>query len=108
MMKNPKISADAVAEESILDMVKMAAELDEHRYYLEKNIAIRTEQLLKRITLIESCNETLCAKLAAASKELETLKQQLACSSQVRELPQLYLMNHQSLQEEWSEHAAAV
>jgi hypothetical protein len=108
MMKNPKFAADAVAEESILDMVKMAAELDEHRYYLEKNIAIRTEQLLKRITLLESCNETLCAKLAAASKELETLKQQLASHSHVRELPQLYLMNHQTHQEEWSEHATVV
>jgi hypothetical protein len=108
MMQNPQLVPDAVAEESILDMVKMAAELDEHRYYLEKNIAIRTEQLVRRITLLESCNETLCEKLATANTELETLKQQLACHNPVCELPQLYLMNHQTHQDEWIDHATAV
>jgi len=86
----------------------MAAELDEHRYFLEKTVAIRTEQLLRRITLLESCNETLCAKLASTNKEFDTLKQQLASRSAARELPQLYLMNHQIPQDEWSEHATVV
>lgn len=107
-MRNPKLVADAVSGESILDMVKMAAELDEHRYYLEKNIAIRTEQLLRRVTLLESCNEALCAKLATANKELDSLKQQLACSNPVCELPQLYLMNNHTPQDEWAVHATAV
>jgi hypothetical protein len=108
MMQKPKIVADAVAEKSILEMVKMAAELDEHRYYLEKIVAIRTEQLQTRIALLESCNETLCAKLASTNKELDSLKQQLASQSRECELPQLYLMNHQPLQEEWVEHTTAV
>jgi hypothetical protein len=107
-MRNSKLVADAVSGGAILDMVKMAAELNEHRNYLEKTVAIRTEQLLRRITLLESCNETLCAKLASTNKELDTLKQQLASRSAARELPQLYLMNHQIPQDEWSEHATVV
>jgi len=108
MMRNLKLVPDALSGETILDMDKMPAELDEHRYFLEKTVAIRTEQLLRRITLLESCNETLCAKLASTNKELDTLKQQLACHSTVRALPQLYLMNHQIPQNEWSEHTTAV
>lgn len=57
------------------DMKKMKAELNELRYHLEQNVAQRTESLSKRIALLESCNTTLCDKLASARKELAALKQ---------------------------------
>lgn len=60
------------------DMKEMKAELNEHRYYLERNVERRTEHLLKRIELLEYCNATLCDKLALARKELVSPKQQLA------------------------------
>jgi hypothetical protein len=60
------------------DMKKMKAELNEHRYYLERNVERRTEHLLKRTELLEYCNATLCDKLALAHKELVALEQQSA------------------------------
>ena len=60
----------------MLVMKRMKAELREHRYFLKQNIERRTEQLQKRIALLESGNATLCDKLAAAQKELAALKQQ--------------------------------
>ena len=60
------------------DMKEMKAELNEHRYYLERNVERRTEHLLKRTELLEHCNATLCDKLALAHKELAALKQQSA------------------------------
>ena len=57
------------------DMKKMKAELNELRYHLEQNVGQRTESLSKRIALLESCNTTLCDKLASARKELAALKQ---------------------------------
>lgn len=62
----------------ITDRKEMEAELNEHRYCLERNVERRTEQLVKSMTLLESCNAALCDKLALAQKELATLKQQLA------------------------------
>lgn len=62
----------------IHDMRLMRAELNEHRYNLERNVQLRTTHLLKRITLLESCNATLCDRLALAQKELSELKIQLA------------------------------
>ena len=50
----------------MLDMKKMKAELYEHRYYLERNVEQRTEHLMKRVTVLESSNATLCDKLALA------------------------------------------
>lgn len=62
----------------MLDMKKMKAELNEHRYCLERNVERETEHLLKRIALLESCNATLSGRLALAHKELAALKQQPA------------------------------
>jgi hypothetical protein len=76
-MRNKIIVAGVLSEEVILDIVKMEDELDEHRYYLEKKVAVRTEQLLTQISLLESCNEALCEKLAVANKELDVFRQQL-------------------------------
>jgi hypothetical protein len=56
------------------DMKKMTAELKEHRYYFEKNVAQRTEHLLKRIAVLEFCNATLCGKLALSQKEIIALQ----------------------------------
>ena len=64
----------------LLEMKKMAAELNEHRYYLEQKVAQSTEHLLKRIALLESCNATLCGKLASSQQELATLQQQDRCA----------------------------
>ena len=60
----------------ITDKREMEAELKVHRYYLEQGVEQRTEQLLKRMALLESCNATLGEKLALAQKELAKLKQQ--------------------------------
>lgn len=59
----------------LLEMKKMAAELNEHRYYLEQKVAQSTEHLQKRIALLESCNATLCGKLASSQQELAALQQ---------------------------------
>lgn len=101
----------------MLNMKKMKAELNEHRYFLERNVEWRTEHLLKRIALLESCNATLSSKLAAAHKELAALKQ-----PPPHILPRkntepgdrsvkLYVMNNQTQKtgrvERWDEHATA-
>lgn len=57
---------------------KLEAELNEHRYYLERKVEQRTEQLMKRITLLESCNASLCDKLAQAKRDIAGLHKQLA------------------------------
>lgn len=62
----------------ITDKKAMEAELNEHRYHLERNVERRTEQLVKSMTLLESCNAALCDKLALAQKEVAALKRQLA------------------------------
>lgn len=56
------------------EMKELKSELNEHRYYLEQNVARRTESLTRRIALLESCNTTLCGKLALTSKELAALQ----------------------------------
>jgi hypothetical protein len=43
---------------------EMKLELNEHHFYLERNIALRSDVLLKRIAVLESCHLTLRAKLA--------------------------------------------
>ncbi|MBK9161562.1 MAG: hypothetical protein IPM27_08355 [Nitrosomonadales bacterium] len=60
----------------LLDMCRMKSELNEHRYYLERKVSKRTEQLLKRIALLESCNAALGDRLAAAQKKLLMFMQQ--------------------------------
>lgn len=65
-MSNTKLGTQSLAE--------MAAELNEHRYNLERNVSRRTEHLVKRIDLLESCNAKLCGKLAAAQREISELR----------------------------------
>ncbi|OGT15918.1 MAG: hypothetical protein A3J49_01945 [Gallionellales bacterium RIFCSPHIGHO2_02_FULL_57_16] len=57
---------------------RLESELNEHRYYLEQKVEQRTEQLIRRITLLESCNATLCNKLAQAKRDVAALHKQLA------------------------------
>lgn len=57
-----------------LAVKKLEAELNEHRYYLERKVEQRTEQLVKRLILLESCNTTLCEKLAQAKREMAELQ----------------------------------
>jgi len=48
----------------------MEAELDGHRYYMERRVAERTETLSRRVAILESCNAALCdqmEKLRAAT-----------------------------------------
>lgn len=68
------------AMRDITDMKVMETELNEHRYYLEQKVEERTKQLEKRITLLESCNTTLCNKLAQANRDVTALHKQLNCS----------------------------
>lgn len=105
---------------AMLDMKKIKAELNEHRYYLERNVERRTEHLLKRIALLESCNTTLCNKLALAHKELAALKQQPIHTLAKKDTEpndhtvKLYVMSNQTqkllgsnAQDQWDEHATA-
>lgn len=62
----------------VTDKKRLEVELDSHRYYLERNVEQRTEQLTKRISLLESCNESLCARLSSARMEIVSLQQQLS------------------------------
>jgi len=102
------------------DMKKMKAELNELRYHLEQNVEQRTESLLKRVALLESCNTTLCDKLASARKELAALKQSslhlLAKKDTERNdrTVKLCIMNNQTqkllvskAQGQWDGHATA-
>lgn len=66
------------AMRDITEMKVMEAELNEHRYNLERKVEQRTEQLMKRISLLESCNATLCDKLEHTMKDAAELKKQLA------------------------------
>ena len=61
-----------------LSVKNLEAELQEHRYYLERKVEERTEQLVKCIKLLESCNTNLCDKLAQAKREIAALHNQLA------------------------------
>lgn len=62
----------------VTDKKHMEAELDSHRYYLERQVEQRTELLIKRISLLESCNESLCAQLSGARMEIVSLQRQLS------------------------------
>ena len=56
---------------------RLETELNEHRSYLEREVEQRTEQLVKRIELLESCNTTLCDKLAQAKRTIAALQKQM-------------------------------
>lgn len=100
----------------VADKQAMEAELNELRYHLERNVEQRTEQLLRNITLLESCNATLCEKLASVQRELAVLK--LARNSpdadQDDRFGKLYAMSDwtksligTSVQDDWGGHATA-
>lgn len=59
----------------VTDKKEMEAELNEHRYYLERNVEQRTEHLMKRIAVLESCNAALCDRLALIRRESGVPKQ---------------------------------
>ena len=100
-MLNESNKPTAQFSNTMLDINKMQDELTEHRYHLEQKVEQETEQLLKRIALLESCNATLCDKLAVAQKEIISLKQQAAQTSPKKNTEQkgcavqLYGMNDQ-------------
>lgn len=66
------------AMRDITEIKMMEIELDEHRYYLEQKVEQRTEQLARRITLLESCNAALSSKLAQARSDIAELNKMLA------------------------------
>ncbi|QPK64252.1 PAS domain-containing protein [Methylomonas sp. LL1] len=47
----------------ITDLKSMRDELETHRYFLDQHVQSRTEQLEKRIVILESCNTELCNQL---------------------------------------------
>lgn len=57
---------------------RLVAELNEHRYNIERKVEQRTEQLMRRLSLLESCNASLCGKLAQAKRDIAALHLQLA------------------------------
>jgi hypothetical protein len=59
-------------------MKQMQSELEEHRYYLERNVDLKTLHLTRRIDLLESCNTNLCGKLAITKKELAALTEKVS------------------------------
>ena len=73
----PALNRQFPLRSGALAMKKLEAELNEHRYYLERKVEQRTEQLMKRITLLESCNASLCNKLAQAKRDIAALHKQL-------------------------------
>ena len=82
----------------MLSMKKMKVELNEHRYYLERNVEQRTEHLLKHIAVLESCNAALCDKLALVQRDHAALQPALPgkdAEPKDRRL-KLYVMNNQS------------
>jgi len=62
------------------ELNEMKTELEEHRYFLERSVERRTQHLMKRLTLLENCNATLCGKLVTAQQELSTLNRQSTLS----------------------------
>ncbi len=86
MMKNYQKSNSMLLNFKLIhELKKLRAEVHEHRYYLDKNVARRTEYLSLRIGVLESCNKTLCGKLASTRKELIQLQ---SSPSESQESPQ--------------------
>ncbi len=61
---------------------KMRHELHQHRNYLEQNVAMKTEHLMRRIEVLETCNAALCNKLASSQAALENCSSRLAESGE--------------------------
>jgi len=97
------------------DMEKMKIELNEHRYYLERSVERRTQHLMARIALLESCNASLCDKLACAYKMSATIKLQTFQSAPDGDrAAKLFVLNNQAripvgrdAPGKWSEQATA-
>jgi hypothetical protein len=82
----------------MLNMKKMKVELNEHRYYLERNVEQRTEHLLKHIAVLESCNAALCDKLILVQRDhaaLQPASHGKDAETNARRL-KLYVMNNHS------------
>src|SRR3989338_4291511 len=119
--KYRKFDATLFVRKAMRDRKEMKAELNELRYFLDRNVERRTEQLLKRITLLESCNATLCCKLTLAEKEIAALKQLPALTLPRKSAEQRYcamkpyVMSNQAqkaaeliiIQGKWGKHATA-
>ena len=61
----------------ILDVTRMKAmqsELQAHRYFLEQRVQSHTEQLEKRIAILESCNSELCNQLEKEHRTCNELR----------------------------------
>ncbi len=84
MTKYRKTSTTLFVLKVMRRMKQMQSELDEHRYYLERNVARKTEHLTRRIDLLESCNTTLCGKLAASKKALSAAIEKNPADSPVK------------------------
>lgn len=96
----------------ITDKKEMEAELNQHRYRLDRHVESRTRQLMKRMVLLESCNATLSEKLAMARMELAALKQQSEykvakpndCSEKQHDLSQQTRKIINSTRDNWIAH----
>ena len=101
---------------AMLGMKKIKDELNEHRYYMERNVERRTKHLLTRIAVLESCNAALCGKLALAQKDTAAL-QPVPLKTDTRpndRAVKLHVMKNQTrkllesnLQDQWGERATA-
>lgn len=58
----------------ITDMKAMQSELQAHRYFLEQRVKSHTEQLEKRIAILESCNSELCNQLEKQHRTCSELR----------------------------------
>lgn len=68
--KYQKTSTTLFLFHAMKQMKRLRSEVNEHRYYLERNVAHRTEHLIKRIELLEQCNAALCRKLTQNIKPI--------------------------------------
>ncbi len=58
----------------ITNMKAMQSELQVHRYFLDQRVQTHTEQLEKRIAILESCNSELCNQLEKEHKTCNELR----------------------------------
>ena len=76
--KYRKSSSDLFRFRLAQQVTKMRHELHQHRHYLEQNVALRTEHLIRRIEVLETCNAALCNKLVASREALENCTSRFA------------------------------
>lgn len=74
LKKYMQLDGKPLVTEFMLNIHKMKAELNEHRYYLERKVEYKTAHLLTRINMLEACNKTLGSKLSQAHKKLAELQ----------------------------------